>query len=239
MKYRLKEPSTCDVIRGDCFEVLSGWEYVGKIPLIIADPPYGGILKEGWDSQSCYTHISAMLDQCLTPGGTAYVWGGIGKRGNRPFFSWLSSLEVLHPTLHIWDVITWSKRRAYGVKDRYLFTREECAMIIKGDRPATFHVPLLEEKRGYAGYNKSYPALSDHKRRTNVWTDITELFSGKIHPAEKPPALAEVMIHTSSNKGDLIVDPFAGSGSTGLAARNVGGRRCLLIEKSDCPMHEV
>ena len=108
-------------------------------------------------------------------------------------------------------------------------------MLVKGDRPATFNIPLLDEKRGYAGYNPDYPARSEFKRRTNVWTDITELFRGKINPCEKPSRLAEIMIATSSNPGDLVLDLFAGSGSTGVAADKLG-RRCILIEKSGCPM---
>ena len=84
-----------------------------------------------------------------------------------------------------------------------------------------------------------YPAKSEFYRRTNVWDDVTELLRGKIHPAEKPARLAEIMIQTSSNPGDLVVDLFAGSGSTGVASLNVGGRRCVLYEKSDCAMHPL
>jgi len=109
-------------------------------------------------------------------------------------------------------------------------------MLVKGPKPKTFHIPLLDEKRGYAGFNAAYPAKSEYLRRTNVWTDVTELFKGKIHPAEKPSRLAEIMIKTSSNPGDTVVDFFAGSGSTGVAAMKLG-RKALLIEKSNCKMH--
>ena len=47
------------------------------------------------------------------------------------------------------------------------------------------------------------------------------------------------MADTSSNEGDIILDPFAGSGSTGLAANRVGGRVCYLVEKIDCEMHKA
>ena len=45
------------------------------------------------------------------------------------------------------------------------------------------------------------------------------------------------MIETSSLPGEWVLDPFAGSGSTGVAAANLG-RPCLLIEESNCLMHE-
>ena len=221
------------VIRGDCFtQRLKD----ASVPLIIADPPYVDILKEAaWDRENHYAQLALMIARLLVPGGTAYVWGGVGKHRNRAFFTWLSRIEFDTP-LYVHNVITWSKKRAYGKKDNYLFTREECAMLTLGPKPRTFNIPLLDQKRGYAGYNAKYPAKSEFLRRTNVWTDVTELFKGKIHPAEKPSRLAEIMIETSSRPGELVLDPFAGSGSTGVAAAKLG-RECLLIEKSACQMH--
>jgi len=225
------------VVRADAFEWM-GAARPESVPLFVTDPPYGRIVDAEWD-QTWTMHeqweMTRLIDRALIPGGTAYVWGGIGKPGNRLFFEWLSQVEA-RTDLTIWDVITWGKRRFYGTATRYGFAREECAMLVKGPKPATFHVPLLEEKRGYAGYNPEYPAKSEYKRRTNVWTDVTELFRGKIHECEKPSRLAEIMIETSSNPGDLVVDMFAGSGSTGVAAAKLG-RRCVLIERTKCNMH--
>jgi site-specific DNA-methyltransferase (adenine-specific) len=234
------------VIRGDCFRVASAWS-AGCVDLVVTDPPYGGVLEADWDkawSIESYNRLSELIRHILKPGGTAYVWGGIGQVKNRIFLIWLSQIEWEHG-LRLHSLITWSKKRAYGLDNNYLFTREECAMLVKplpGERledcsPSTFNIPLLDEKRGYAGYNAKYPAKSEFLRRTNVWTDVTELLRGKIHPAEKPSRLAEIMIETSSNPNDLVVDLFAGSGSTAVAARKLG-RRCVLIEKSQCPMHE-
>jgi len=52
------------------------------------------------------------------------------------------------------------------------------------------------------------------------------------HPTQKPIALLKEYIEVSTNEGDLVVDPFAGVGSTGVAARDLG-RRYLLIERDD------
>jgi len=227
------------IYREDCFDWVPENVKKGTVPLIITDPPYGAILKNKWDQEwtiGDQWKLTRLLDYLLMPGGTAYIWGGIGRPGNRLFFRWLSLLEKKFPSLTLYNLITWRKKRAYGKKDDFLFTREECAMIVKGQKPKTFHIPLLDEKRGYAGFNSLYPAKSEFLRRTNVWTDITELFRGKIHDAEKPSRLAEVMIETSSNEGDTVFDLFAGSGSTGVAALNTH-RNAVLIEKSDCKMH--
>jgi len=224
------------VVRADVFEYAKTLADA-SIPLIIADPPYVDILPEKWDrGASQYDKLAALIERLLVPGGTAYVWGGIGKPCNRVFFDWLSRVER-ETALHIHTLITWSKKRAYGTAHNFLFTREECAMLVKGDRPRTFNIPLLDVKRGYAGYSEKYPAKSEYLRRTNVWTDVTEIFKGKIHPAEKPARLAEIMIETSSRSGELVLDPMAGSGSTGVAAVRLE-RPCLLIEQSDCVMHD-
>jgi DNA modification methylase len=228
-----------EIIRADAFEAMHKVAS-DSVPLFVTDPPYGKIVSESWDQNwtiAMQWEMTRIIARALTLGGTAYVWGGVGKPGNRIFFEWLSQVEA-RSGLTLWDVITWGKRRFYGTATRYGFAREECAMLVKGDKPATFHVPLLDEKRGYAGYNPKYPAKSEYKRRTNVWTDVTELFRGKINECEKPSKLAEIMIETSSNPGDLVVDMFAGSGSTGVAASKLG-RRCILIERSDCPMHPM
>lgn len=231
----IPDPGVVRVVRGDSFELAQG--LAGRVQLIVADPPYGGILKEKWDVE-CYERLGKLVSGLLVPGGTAYVWGGIGKHRQRPLFRWLAEVED-RTDLRLYNLITWRKRRAYGKKNDYLFIREECAMLVKGEEPRTFHIPLLDQKRGYAGYNAKYPAKSEYLRRGNVWDDITEIFRGKIHSAEKPAKLAEVMIRTSSNEGDLVVDLFAGSGSTGVAALAVGERRCVLFEKSDCKMHPL
>lgn len=221
---------------GNCYEKLD--DAFQLYDLVIADPPYGGILKsKAWKDEESYARLGRLIDQVLVPGGTAYVWGGIGKYQQRAFFEWLATVER-ETSLHLHTLITWSKKRAYGTSHNYLFTREECAMLVAGDKPKTFHVPLLDQKRGYAGYDKEHPAKSEFLRRTNVWTDITELFRGKIHDAEKPARLAEVMMQTSSNAGDRILDPFAGSCSTGVAFQNIGGEGDLdLIELTNCARH--
>jgi len=228
------------VIRADCFDWVQKNIKQNSIPLIITDPPYGNIVKQKWDLDWTYSHqiaLTHLIDYCLIPGGTAYVWGGIGRPGDRLFFKWLGELEddPCH-MLQLYNYITWGKRRAYGTPYNYLYTREECAMLVKGERPSVFNIPLLDSKRGYKGFNPKYPAKSEFFRRSNVWSDINEIFNNKIHECEKPSRLAEIMIETSSNEGDLILDFFAGSGSTGIAAMKLN-RKSILIEKSNCKMH--
>lgn len=235
------------VILGDCTDkhvFTTAYDITGLVPLITTDPPYGKIVKEEWDKTNLTdTQYAAwMLDWtrlwagALHPNAAFYVWGGIGIPGFRPFIKYMSQVEEKSDLL-IANQITWSKKRAYGIQHNYLFTREECVYLFNGKdikKPRCFNVPLLDTKRGYAGYNKKYPAKSEFKRRTNVWTDITEIFRGKEHPTQKAQRLYEVMIEVHTEPGEYVVDMFAGAGTCAHAARKLG-RRFLVIEKDkDC-----
>lgn len=203
-----------------------------RVPLVLADPPYGNIVSDKWDAKTDWHH--GLLDWTnhtstfQETGDVLYVWGGVGKPGDRPFLKYLSLVES-ETDYVMKNLITWSKKRAYGVKDNYLFTREELVYLIKGTtKPNVFNIPLLDVERGYAGYNAKYPAKSKYLRRTNVWTDITEIFRGKVHVAEKPEALSRIIISTHTSVGDWVLDPFAGSGSAGVAAAALDRNAILL-----------
>lgn len=224
-------------------------EIIGKYApynLILTDPPYGRIVNQVWDKANDDVSFAKwMLDwtQVLTefslPGGALYVWGGIGRPNFRPFYRYLVGMEE-ETNWRLANHITWSKKRAYGVQHNYIFTREECAYFVLGDikKPRIFNLPLLETKRGYAGYNKKYPAKSEFYRRTNVWTDITEILKGKIHECQKPEKLFEIPIETHTRPGDYILDPFAGSGTLAIAARKLG-RKFVMIEKYESEFNKA
>lgn len=219
----------------------------GQVRLINTDPPYGNIVSEDWDEfrgsdldfaawMVAWTELWA---PGLVAGGAFYVWGGIGKPGFRPFLRYLPMVES-PGKFELASLITWSKRRAYGVQNNYLFTREELAYFVRGNakKPAVFNVPYLEQLRGYAGYNKKYPAKDERFRRTNVWTDINEIFRGKTHPTQKPQRTAEVVIEVHTEPGDWVIDPFAGSGTTAHAARSLG-RRFVIVEKNEAYFNDI
>lgn len=210
----------------------------GSLKLVVTDPPYGNIVKETWDrwndTQASFVdwmlNWTTLYSNLLASGGAMYIWGGYGVPNFRPFFEYITRVES-ETNFKISNMITWSKRRAYGVQHNYLSTREELLYLVKGNikRPLTFNVPLLQTKRGYAGYNAKYPAKSEYYRRTNVWSDVTELFRGKVHPTQKPMRVFEIPIEVSSNPSDWVVDPFAGSMTTAHAARKLG-RKWICVE---------
>lgn len=215
--------------------------------LIIADPPYGNVVSDAWDrvNDDDDTFADWMIEwtnlwrTALVPAGAFYVWGGIGKPCFRPFFKYLSRVERKNE-FELSTLITWAKRRGYGVQNNYLFTREELAYFVNGDakKPHTFHVPHLDTYRGYAGYNPKYPAKDARYRRTNVWTDVTEIMRGKLHTAQKAQRVIEVPIEVHTDPGDWVIDIFGGSGTTANACRKLG-RRFVIVENDESCFNET
>jgi DNA modification methylase len=203
-------------------------------PLAIMDPPYGDIVSDEWDKATAddYIRWTSLVASKVVDAGAIYAWGGTGRPGNRVFFEYLSRVERECPPLEM-SLITWAKKRAYGIDWNYLYCREEVAYLCKGTqkKPRQFVKPLLDKKRGYAGYDEKYPAHSEFLRRTNVWQDITEIMRGKVTTAEKPEALHEIPILAHTQPGEVVLDPFASSMSVARACRKLG-RKCIAIEAS-------
>lgn len=61
---------------------------------------------------------------------------------------------------------------------------------------------------------------------------VPSVHKHKLHPAQKPVKLWEILLQLASNTGDLVIDPFAGSGTTGVVCMEIG-RRCVLVEKEE------
>lgn len=96
-----------------------------------------------------------------------------------------------------------------------------------------FYKPYSEVKGEYDAFQKEYESLkythnldTDHK---NVWQYKTEN-TGKYHACQKPLAVIDRLIKTSSNPGDIVLDCFGGSGTTAVSAIN-NGRQFILIER--------
>jgi site-specific DNA-methyltransferase (adenine-specific) len=71
------------------------------------------------------------------------------------------------------------------------------------------------------------------KQMRSVWSIPTPPQSEKIfgkHPTQKPLALLKRIILSSTNEGNIILDPFNGGGTTGIAAKLIGGRKYIGIE---------
>ena len=103
---------------------------------------------------------------------------------------------------------------------------EDLEVLIKEDR---IHFPT---KKGANVYKKIYKHESKGKPATDLWDDIHSISMGaekREWPTQKPAKLLERIILMSSDEGDIILDPVAGGGTTGVAAKKLN-RQYILFD---------
>jgi DNA modification methylase len=125
------------------------------------------------------------------------------------------------------DGITY--KAPYGWKIR----KEEMERLISEKR---IHFVSSNEKREGNLYKKLYKSECKGKPLSNLWDDISYITrtqqDPRTYPTQKPLKLLQRIISISTNKGDLVLDPTAGSGTTGVACKTLG-RNCYLIDIND------
>ena len=222
------------VVLGDSLEVL-GEIKSHTIDLIFADPPYGigkdfGITKDSFLDINEYLSWSiSWIDECmrvLKLGGTMYFMSStqfmpaLDRYVDEKYF-------VINRIVWIYD--------SSGVqsKSRFGSLYEPILMITHGKNSGyTFNYQdiLVEAKTGakrkLIDYRKTPPVPYNTKKVPgNVWEFSRVRFKmGEYenHPSQKPEALLERVILASSNRGDIVLDPFSGSFTTSSVAIRLG-----------------
>ena len=213
---------------GNCHDLIKNVPD-NSVDLILTDPPYV-LKKENWDKIDVFNdYLISELNRILKPTGSLYVWCGIGER-SQSLIRWYPKLEQ---SFHFKDLITWKKRRGIGMRKGWLYTREEIMWWVKDNKQflwkkeEQYSNEVNQFKKGFKG-----TAVHPFKRITNVWTDIPETLGKKkntSHATPKPHQSLERIIKAHTNEGDLVFDPFAGSGSTLISAKRLN-RNYLGIE---------
>ena len=196
-----------------------------SVDLFLIDPPYFGIVRDLWDNQwdSSEEYASWLVGLCsiarrkVKHTGSLVMFQAIGRHQQHPIFQVISGVE--REGWHFRNWITWKKSRAFGKAKDYLYCRDEILWFSANSNPAqlTFNVPFTERR------NKRPNAKHEFKKVTNVWDDI-ELVHRPERSCRRPLPLLARLIKTHSNAGDLVVDFFAGYGTTGIVAHNLGRR---------------
>ena len=223
------------IVHGDCFDVLPQFDF--KFDMIFADPPYflsnGGISyqagkvvcvdKGEWDKggtpESIIEFNRKWLSLCrekLKENGTIWISGT-----HHNIFAIANLLTELG--YKILNVITWAKTNPPPNISCRIFTYSTEFILWARKSPKVPHKYNYELMK----------AINEGKQMTDVWRlpaiGRWEKSCGK-HPTQKPLALLTRIILASTDEHDWILDPFAGSSTTGIAA-NLCGRRFLGIEQ--------
>lgn len=123
------------------------------------------------------------------------------------------------------------------VFDRHTFSASQWGFPVREqyEAAATFmplHRQYEELRRQYDELRRFHSPNPDNFTDLWIYSPIPAGYKSRVHNCEKPLRMIEDMITTSSRLGDLILDPFAGSGTTGVAAMRTG-RSAVLIEKDE------
>ncbi|MGC9151851.1 MAG: DNA-methyltransferase [Microbacter sp.] len=228
------------IVCGDALTALS------KFPrsfadLIIVDPPYNLTKQFGnhrFVKTSFETYVAYLKSwfpavvSCLKPSGSIYVCG-----------DWQSTAAiqlVMSEYVTILNRITWQREKGRGARSNWKNGMEDIWFGVKDPKHYCFNVDAVKVKRQVMapykqdGRPKDWFSSEEGNFRltypSNFWDDITipywSMPENTVHPTQKSEKLMAKLILASSNEGDLVFDPFLGSGTTAVVAKKLNRQFC-------------
>jgi site-specific DNA-methyltransferase (adenine-specific) len=232
------------IFNNDCLEIL---KYIPEntIDMIFADPPYllsndgftcqsgkmASVNKGKWDRSSGFERDvlfhNEWISRCrriLKPEGTIWISG--------TYHSIYQCGYLLQKNnFHFLNDISWFKPNAApNLSCRFFTASHETLIWARKDKKAKHTFNYEETKNGLFPEDK---LKKENTQMRSVWSIPTpkteEKVNGK-HPTQKPLDLLKRIIIASTNEDDIVLDPFCGSGTTGVACKNTGNRSFIGIE---------
>ena len=221
---KASDPNRPLLLHGDCLEMMKLIPD-GSVDMVLADPPYGTTACK-WDSIIPLEPMWEQLKRIIKPNGA------IVMTASQPFTTTLiaSNMKMFK---YCW---VWLKSQAVGhlnawrmpmrnTEDVVVFYSKQCIYNpeltdkpIKNIRPIT---PRTRKTDCYGDHD-----LNIHKCPPNKSMPATIIRfnneQGTVHPTQKPVALMEYLIKTYTNEGETVLDFTMGSGTTGVACKNLG-----------------
>lgn len=227
-------------INGDLTEVI---KYIPEnfADLIIIDPPYNlskdfnGLKFDMMDGSDYDSYLESWFHNVcrkLKPNGSLYMCGD---------WKCTSSLQrILEKELTIINRITWQREKGRGAKSNWKNGMEDIWFAVKNPKDYYFNVESVKMKRRVIapykdnGKPKDWEDTDNGKFRitypSNFWDDISIPFwsmpENTDHPTQKPEKLYAKLILASSKEGDIIFDPFLGSGTTSVVSNKLNRCYC-------------
>ena len=194
-----------------------------KVDAIITDPPYGTTACK-WDSVIDFEEMWLRLNRLIKPNGAIVLFG------SEPFSSALRMSNIKNYKYDWkWDKVIGSGFQV--AKYKPMIRSEDVCIFGTGGKVNYYPIKIKRDKpiKGYAVNNSlSNPlANADKKVRTYTHKNPTNILEfkkvkGTVHPTQKPVALMEYLIKTYTNEGETVLDFTMGSGTTGVACKNLG-----------------
>ncbi|MGB7411563.1 site-specific DNA-methyltransferase [Sphingopyxis granuli] len=231
------------ILQGDCIAMMRSLP-AASIDMIFADPPYnlqlGGDLHRPDGSQ-----VDAVDDD----------WDKFDSLGTYDRFTraWLAEARrILKPNGSIWVIGSYHnifrvgtalQDQGYWILNDIVWRKANPMPNFKGTRFTNAHETLIwasmGEKARYTFNYRAMKTLNDELQMRSDW--LIPICGGqerlkkgghKVHPTQKPEALLYRILLACSNPGDVVLDPFFGTGTTGAVAKRLG-RHFIGIERED------
>ncbi|MBQ6966021.1 MAG: site-specific DNA-methyltransferase [Bacteroidaceae bacterium] len=209
--------------------------------LIIIDPPYNltkdfnGNKFAARTQEEYITYLRQWLPlvvKKLKPTGSLYLCG-----------DWRCSAamqQVLSEHLHIMNRITWQREKGRGALSNWKNSMEDIWFAVKAPNNYYFNLDAVKIKRQVIAPYKQNGKPKDWEETekgnfrmtcpSNFWDDISVPFwsmpENTDHPTQKPEKLIAKLVLASSREGDMVFDPFLGSGTTSVVAKKLHRHYC-------------
>jgi site-specific DNA-methyltransferase (adenine-specific) len=207
---RIEQIGDCTLYLGDCREILPT---IGRVDAVISDPPYG-------DKDTHAGHLSSVTLKNGEPAGQALGFEGISAQ------QLLEMAEAWVDTADRWVVFSCEWKHLHRLDEAGLLVRfgvwrkPDGAPQFTGDRPGTgWEAVAICHRPGRKHWNGG---------GSHAFWNVPK--AGQYgHPTEKPVSLFSAWVRDFTNVGETILDPFMGSGTTGVACVKLG-RKFIGIE---------
>lgn len=210
---------------GDCREVMAAWPSAFA-DACITDPPYGDT-SLAWDRR-CEAWL-VQVARVLKPSASIWVFGSMR------FIATLFDEMGAYGFKYAQDIV-WEKQNGSGFHaDRFRRVHEHAVQFYRGAWADLHKEPqFTNDARAKTVRRKTRPTHTGHienghyvsedggPRLVRSVIDVANEHGRALHPTQKPLGILAPLISYSVPPGGIVVDPFIGSGSTGIAARMLG-----------------
>jgi len=232
------------ILVGDCLQELRKIP-AGSVDLVFADPPYN-LQLAGDLTRPDQSKVDAVDDH----------WDKFGSFAEYDAFSraWLAECRrALKPNGALWVIGSYHnifrvgsilQDQGYWILNDVIWRKVNPMPNFRGRRFTNAHETLIWAAKSAASkYTFHYEAMkifNDDLQMRSDWTlplctggeRLKNSEGDKLHPTQKPESLLHRVLLSSSNAGDLVLDPFFGTGTTGVAAKQLG-RAFIGIEREE------
>lgn len=240
------------IIHGDCIHVMNNMK-PNSIDMVITSPPYDDLRTYNssleWNEEIWKKVILSLYNVVKDGGAVVWIVNDATINGSETGTSFKQALYFKEVGFNIHDTMIWEKPNFSNPSKTRYHQIFEYMFVFSKNKIKTFN-PIKDRKNIYAnatalGKNsvrqkdgsikeRKKTIISEYGMRFNVWKNNTtgqeNMCKSNDHPATFPISLIKNHILSWSNENDIVLDPFAGSGTTGLACIETN-RKYILIEK--------